>query len=609
MSNSQPVHSSHPPKRLSPRPAKPSSGGPRRRKRLGELLVASGTIQQTQLNLALEEQRRHKGKRLGEILVSRGYVSEHDLAQALAREFDLPFVDLATYPLNAAALSALPAAIVLKFHVLPIDFAGDALVVALGDPLAFDALDAVRLNTPHGLRQVISMPSQLEARIGALLQPNLPTAAGLTGIDAILRELGETDPRDSTAATEAEPATETDAGVVRLVNQILVDAFRRGASDIHIEPNGPHAPVLARLRVDGECVAYHELSPRLGAPLVARVKIMSDLDIAERRKPQDGKVRFLIGTTPLELRVATLPTVGGNEDVVLRLLPAAKPRPLEQMALSSRNLRELNVLLAKPYGLILCGGPTGSGKTTTLHSALGSINSIDMKIWTAEEPVEITQAGLRQVQVNRKIGLDFAAAMRSFLRADPDVIMVGEMRDKETSLVAIEASLTGHLVLSTLHTNNAPDTVIRLLDMGLDPFGFADSLLGVLAQRLVRGLCTECRQPGAPAPAEMDAMVGAFGGPDAFARRFDLESAGQVAVWTAAGCESCEGSGYRSRIALHELLVADDALRAAIARRAPIDEIRALASRGGMGTLLQDGVEKAVLGDTDMRQVLAACSR
>jgi type II secretory ATPase GspE/PulE/Tfp pilus assembly ATPase PilB-like protein len=606
MSSVHPTHSSHPPKRLSPRPPKPTSGGARRRKRLGELLVASGTIEQVQLNLALEEQRRHKGRRLGEILVSRGYVSEHDLAQALAREFELPFVDLATYPLNAAALTALPAAIVLKYHVLPIDFSGEALVVALGDPLAFDALDAVRLNTPHALRQVVSMPSQLEARIGALLQSNASTASGPAGIDAILRELGETDPK---AAIEAEPATETDAAVVRLVNQILVDAFRRGASDIHIEPNGPHAPMIVRFRVDGECSAYHELSGRLGPPVVARVKIMSDLDIAERRKPQDGKVRFLIGTTPLELRVATLPTVGGNEDVVLRLLPAAKPRPLEQMALSSRNLRELKTLLAKPYGLLLCVGPTGSGKTTTLHSALGSINTVDMKIWTAEEPVEITQPGLRQVQVNRKIGLDFAAAMRSFLRADPDVIMVGEMRDKETSLVAVEASLTGHLVLSTLHTNSAPDTVVRLLDMGLDPFGFADSLLGVLAQRLVRGLCPECRQAGAPTPTEMDAMVGAFGGPDAFAQRFDLDRADQVAVWAAVGCESCEGTGYQSRIALHELLVADDALRAAIARRASIDEIRALASRGGMGTLLQDGVEKAVLGDTDMRQVLAACSR
>jgi type II secretory ATPase GspE/PulE/Tfp pilus assembly ATPase PilB-like protein len=274
--------------------------------------------------------------------------------------------------------------------------------------------------------------------------------------------------------------------------------------------------------------------------------------------------------------------------------------------MSERNLREMKVIIAKPYGLVLCVGPTGSGKTTTLHSALGSINTQDMKIWTAEDPVEITQPGLRQVQVQPKIGFDFAAAMRSFLRADPDVIMVGEMRDKETASTGVEASLTGHLVLSTLHTNSAPETITRLVDMGLDPFSFADALLGVLAQRLARGLCKKCREQYPASKDEVAEIVAAAGEETAVALGV---TKGELKLWRAPGCELCAKTGYKGRIALHELLVADDGIKRAIAKRAPVEEVRNLAIAGGMRTLLQDGVEKALAGKTDIKQVLAVCLR
>jgi type II secretory ATPase GspE/PulE/Tfp pilus assembly ATPase PilB-like protein len=389
-----------------------------------------------------------------------------------------------------------------------------------------------------------------------------------------------------------------DSTLIKLVNQILIDAVRRGASDIHVEPNGKEHPVVVRLRVDGDCVAYNEFPPQLRAPMVSRLKIMAMLDISEKRKPQDGKIRFQMPDRTIELRVATLPTVNANEDVVMRILAAARPIPLQEMSLGERNLRELMALIKKPYGLVLCVGPTGSGKTTTLHSALGAVNTVDMKIWTAEDPVEITQPGLRQVQVNPKIGLTFAAAMRSFLRADPDVIMVGEMRDQETAETAVEASLTGHLVLSTLHTNSAPETVTRLIEMGLDPFSFADALLGVLAQRLARRLCAKCKKQVPASEEELGTI----------ARVLPNYRSG-VQLWTAEGCSACNGSGYKGRVALHELLLNDDEVKRAIMKRAPVDEMRALAVRGGMATLLQDGIEKAVQGLTDLKQVLAVCSR
>jgi type II secretory ATPase GspE/PulE/Tfp pilus assembly ATPase PilB-like protein len=332
---------------------------------------------------------------------------------------------------------------------------------------------------------------------------------------------------------------------------------------------------------------------------------MATLDIAERRKPQDGKIKFrLPDGRDIELRVATLPTQGGNEDVVMRILAASEPIPIGKLGMSDRNLTEMKSAAEKPYGLILCVGPTGSGKTTTLHSVLGYINKPERKIWTAEDPVEITQYGLRQVQVQPKIGFTFAQAMRAFLRADPDVIMVGEMRDEETAATGIEASLTGHLVFSTLHTNSAVETVIRLLDMGLDPFNFADALLAVLAQRLVKRICTECKEEYQPDEEEFAELEHAFGGKEE-AAKFGIEYSNDFVLYRGKGCSNCNQSGYRGRAGIHELLVATDQMKRLIASKARVAEMVVIAKGDGMTTLVQDGIMKALEGITDLKQVKA----
>jgi type II secretory ATPase GspE/PulE/Tfp pilus assembly ATPase PilB-like protein len=337
--------------------------------------------------------------------------------------------------------------------------------------------------------------------------------------------------------------------------------------------------------------------------LVQRLKIMARLDISERRKPQDGKIRFKYAKGTIELRVATIPTANQNEDVVMRILAASKPLPIEKMGFSEYNLAKFKEILQKPYGICLVVGPTGSGKTTTLHSALGFINTEDMKIWTAEDPVEITQKGLRQVQVQPKIEFTFAAAMRSFLRADPDVIMVGEMRDHETAAIGIEASLTGHLVFSTLHTNSAPETISRLLDMNIDPFNFADALLGIMAQRLMRTLCPKCKEPYHPTVAEFNEIVEAYGA-DYFDRT-GVDYSPDLTLYKPKGCAACNNSGFKGRMGVHELLVGTDDVKRAVQKRSPIDELRKIAQDQGMRTLLQDALEKMFAGIVDYKQARA----
>jgi len=490
-----------------------------------------------------------------------------------------------------------------KLRLAPLERDDRAARVALEDPSDLEKVDLIRvMNLGPRVEYAVALPDDIEAYLRASYGVQEATAAR-TALEEVLGELSVVEPTGS----EEPEANESDSAIVRAASQVIKDAIQIGASDIHVEPYGERDPTLIRFRVDGVCHVHQEVPPGHRKALVSRLKIMAKLDIAEKRKPQDGKIRFQIGGKLVELRVATVPTAGGEEDVVMRILAASEPIPLERMHLSERNLKIIQEMASKPYGLILCVGPTGSGKTTTLHSVLGHINRPERKIWTAEDPVEITQAGLRQVEVKPKIGFDFAAAMRSFLRADPDVIMVGEMRDRETAQIGIEASLTGHLVLSTLHTNSAPETISRLLEMEIDPFNFADSLLGILAQRLVRTLCRECKKAYQPKREELHALMAQYGEVE-FAG-LGVEVGPGLRLFRPAGCRSCGGSGYRGRMALHELLAADVDVKRLILKGASVPEIRDAALEGGMTTLMQDGIQKVLAGHTDMAQVRAVCMR
>jgi type II secretory ATPase GspE/PulE/Tfp pilus assembly ATPase PilB-like protein len=580
---------------------------PRKRLRLGEILLEAKLVSPDQVEVALAEVRKQPGQRIGEVLVRLGFVSEPALTQALGTKFAMPVVDLDRMQINPMAWRDAPFDLMQRYLFLPLTSDARSVRIAIADPLNADLTDVLRFHLAgRQLQEVLATPSQLRAHVQRYSQSRQNLASS-ERIDAILKQLSV---EAVTADDDVEDVslTDTDSAVIKLVNQMILDAWERGASDIHVEPRGSGHALVVRFRIDGECVPYQRIPSAYRAPLVSRLKIIAGLDISERRKPQDGKIRFGYGEKSLELRVVTLPTAQGGEDVVMRLLANVGAAPLEKLSLSHRNMTELKRIMAQPYGLMLCVGPTGSGKTTTLHAMLGALNTPNKKIWTAEDPIEITQDGLRQVQVQPRIGFDFASAMRSFLRADPDIIMVGEMRDRETAGIAIEASLTGHLVLSTLHTNTAPETVTRLLEMDIDPFAFGDALLGVLAQRLARRLCRGCRKPRPTTPDETAWIVESLGGPDR-TQALLHRPATRLELWEGTGCSECGNTGYVGRIALHELLVADDELRHAIVSRAPIATLRQLAMAGGMATLMQDGIAKAVAGETDLRQVKSVCAR
>ena len=577
------------------------------------LLVDKGLVSEKDIENAVTSARVNQLD-VSKLLMEDYRVPKEEIGRALAQFFNCSFVDLAGRTIPEDLKARLTSDFLKKNMCAPIEKKEGTLFVGVEDPYDLTRLDAIKsINLAPRHEFVAALRGDIIDYINASY--GITSSQGDDGGDVrvLIKELeasgaGEEEELEAeNAPTPMAEVDETDSGIVKLCNQIIIDAYNKGASDIHVEPYGKTAPVVVRLRIDGDCHKYLEVPPTHRNAVVQRFKIMSKLDISEKRRPQDGKIRFKGPMGTIELRVATIPTAGGNEDVVMRILAASKPLPLERMGFSERNLREFKIILSKPYGIALVVGPTGSGKTTTLHSGLGFINTIDMKIWTAEDPVEITQPGLRQVQVHPKIDFTFAIAMRAFLRADPDVIMVGEMRDHETAATGIEASLTGHLVFSTLHTNSAPETITRLLDMEIDPFNFADALLGILAQRLVRTLCKDCKEEYVPTQEEFAELMQEYGIEhwDKLGIRYSPE----FKLSRPKGCSKCGNSGYKGRMGIHELLVATDEIKRKIQKREPIEELRKQAIRDGMTTLLQDGIQKVIKGVTDFKQVRAVCMR
>ncbi|HEX6100836.1 MAG TPA: ATPase, T2SS/T4P/T4SS family [Thermoanaerobaculia bacterium] len=571
-------------------------------------LVDKGIISEKDLDQAAGNARVNNTN-VERVLIEDFNVPKEELGRSLSAYYSSPFFQWDGERVIPAELKERVASEIWKKNVAaPVERKPGVLVIAVDDPQDLTRLDGLRaMQLAPRYEFWVGMKHEILAYIAKSYGERME-ADGSTGEAAdwakILDSLGEGEKVELEDLPKDEPELdETDSGIVKLANQLIIEAFSRGASDIHVEPDGPRNPCTIRLRIDGDCQKFMEIPGPHRNALVQRLKIMAKLDISEKRKPQDGKIRFKYSRGTIELRVATIPTANQNEDVVMRILAASKPLPLDRMGFSENNLARFKQILAKPYGICLVVGPTGSGKTTTLHSALGFINTEDMKIWTAEDPVEITQKGLRQVQVQPKIDFTFAAAMRSFLRADPDVIMVGEMRDHETAAIGIEASLTGHLVFSTLHTNSAPETITRLLDMNIDPFNFADALLGIMAQRLIRVLCPKCRQGYHPTPEEFEEIIEAYGYD--YWPATGIQYSDDLTLYTPKGCTSCNNTGYKGRMGVHELLVGTDELKKAIQHKAPIDELRRLAMAQGMRTLMQDAIEKAFKGFTDIKQARA----
>jgi len=587
-----------------------------------DYLVSNAVISAEELELAMRSARR-KNLDVETVLTDEFQVKPSAIGEALAACFGVsyePFKPDRVKPFDL--LKNMSREFAEASDWVPIDDTKEGIVVLTPDPEKTSGSRVV--NNVYPKSKIIyrvcgarEFKATLEQVFGG---------GGITDNTSIGDLISDMQDESLEETTEDVASAASDNEVVKLVNKIIVDAYQQGASDIHIEPYPGKGKTEIRFRKDGSLHPYISVPHAYRSALAARLKIMCDLDISERRKPQDGKIKFKrFGPLDIELRVATIPSQGGVEDIVMRILAGGEPIPLDKLGLSKSNLARCKEAIEKPYGLFFVCGPTGSGKTTTLHSVLGYLNRPDTKIWTAEDPVEITQRGLRQVQMNPKAGLTFAVAMKAFLRADPDIIMVGEMRDKETVGTGIEASLTGHLVFATLHTNSAPESIIRLLDMGMDPFNFSDALLGILAQRLAKRLCAKCKQPHIATEEELRALLDEYVLELAHTESWKKDPEGskkaqfqewlkefgndkrEITLYTSAGCDVCGGTGYKGRVGLHELLMGTDQIKKNIQEHARVAEMLATALETGMRTLKQDGIEKVLLGITDIHQVRAVC--
>jgi len=572
-----------------------------------DYLLRNKLVTTNQLQEALAISKKI-GKSVEFVLTDRFSVKKDEVGKSLSLFYGIPFrkFDPET-PVPIELINKLKKSFLLYYVWVPLNWDKAGVEILVDDPNDLRKTDHIKALMPNQKVNIaVGFKEDIEKFINHFFDPKTESL-----MDNVFEDLDEIIPdisfeEEEEIEDDIKALDESSSQVVKFVDQVLVTAFRNKASDIHIEPSIITRKTTIRFRTDGVCHEYVQVPNAMAPAIVSRLKIMADLDIAERRLPQDGKIRLKRkGVPEFELRISTMPTAGRFEDAVLRILTKSGTLKLDEIGLNERNLKVLKRVIERPYGLILCVGPTGSGKTTTLHSALAHVNRPGVKIWTAEDPVEITQAGLRQVQVKPKIGLDFARIMRGFLRLDPDIIMIGEMRDRETAATAIEASLTGHLVLSTLHTNNAPETLTRLIDMGMNPLNISDSFLAVLAQRLVRRLCPDCIESYHPDQEEYDYIVADYG--ESSFQSLGMQYDSTFELHRSLGCERCNGSGYKGRLGIHELIEGSPEIKMLIKKQATSQDLAKQAVIDGMSTLKQDGVHKVFEGITDMREVRRVC--
>ncbi len=568
---------------------------PKKRLRLGDALLQDGLVNEEQLQKALEIQKQ-SGKRLGAVLVEMGVVTENDIVTVLGKQLGIPYINLSNYLIDPATVRIIPENIARRHQLIPINKVGNKLTVAMVDPLNILAIDDIQFMTGLVVKPVVATSTDINEALN--------NAYGNEGkMDELMEDLGDIgkDANEGGDLGNLEELDENDAPIIRLVNLVISNAVAEGVSDIHIEPFDKD--IRIRYRLDGDLRINMEPPKRAQAAITSRVKIMSQLDIAEKRLPQDGRIKIKVNNRPIDLRVATIPTVWG-EKIVMRILDQSNLKlDLTDLGFEPKSLEKFMGAIAMPNGIVLVTGPTGSGKTTTLYSALHTVNQIDVNVMTAEDPVEYNLHGINQVQCKAEIGLTFAAALRSFLRLDPDVIMVGEIRDFETCEIAVKASLTGHLVLSTLHTNDAPSTIGRLLNMGIEPFMVATSLILVQAQRLVKVICKDCKIEYKPKPDVLK-MLGVT--PEMLVKlelpHLNLKN---LLFYKGKGCEKCGGKGYKGRVGIYEVMAVSDNIRRMILDRASTLELKETARAEGMLSLRESALRKVLLGKTTVEEVFA----